>query len=125
MRATASPSSRHRRRVHRRRRDVACGSDIRLRRAANWPFLFVRVGLAGAAMGATALLPRLIGLSRAADLLYTGRAVGGRGGQRSGLPDNRLVEPSNCSPKRRRWRRAWPRGPTFGHAMTKTMLWQE
>ena len=52
----------------------------------------MRVGLAGADMGACTLLPRLIGLSRAADLLYTGRVVGGEEGERFGFY-NRLVEP--------------------------------
>ena len=57
---------------------MACGADMRVGTVrSKLAFLFVRVGLAGADMGACTLLPRLIGLSRAADLLYTGRIIGG------------------------------------------------
>ena len=72
---------------------IACASDMRFATArSKVAFLFVRVGLAAADMGACTLLPRLIGLSRAADWLYTGRVVGGEEGERAGFY-NRLVEP--------------------------------
>ena len=87
-------------------------------------FLFVRVGLAGADMGACTLLPRLIGLSRAADLLYTGRVVGGEEAERFGFY-NRLVEPDALQGAADALAKELADGPTFGHAMTKTMLWQE
>jgi enoyl-CoA hydratase/carnithine racemase len=104
---------------------IACGSDMRLATArSKLAFLFVRVGLAGADMGACTLLPRLIGLSRAADLLFTGRVVGGEEGERIGF-HNRLVEPEALLDAAAALARDLADGPTFGHMMTKTMLWQE
>ena len=104
---------------------IACGSDMRLSTArSKLAFLFVRVGLAGADMGACTLLPRLIGLSRAADLLYTGRVVGGEEGERFGFY-NRLVDPDKLLEEAHALAQSLADGPTFGHAMTKTMLWQE
>jgi len=104
---------------------IACASDMRVSTArSKLAFLFVRVGLAGADMGACTLLPRLIGLSRAADLLYTGRVVGGEEAERFGFY-NRLVDPDALLSTADTLARELADGPTFGHAMTKTMLWQE
>jgi len=104
---------------------IACGSDIRVATArSKLAFLFVRVGLAGADMGACTLLPRLIGLSRAAELLYTGRVVGGEEAALFGFY-NRLVEPDRLEAEAAALAASLTDGPTFGHAMTKTMLWQE
>ncbi len=104
---------------------IACASDLRYATArSKLAFLFVRVGLAGADMGACTLLPRLIGLSRAADLLYTGRVVGGEEGERFGF-HNRLVEPEKLLEEATAMAASLAEGPTFGHAMTKTMLYQE
>ena len=104
---------------------IACGSDMRIATArSKLAFLFVRVGLAGADMGACTLLPRLIGLSRAADLLYTGRVVGGEEAERFGFY-NRLVEPDALLGAANELANELANGPTFGHMMTKTMLWQE
>jgi enoyl-CoA hydratase/carnithine racemase len=90
---------------------IACGSDLRLATArSKLAFLFVRVGLAGADMGACTLLPRLIGLSRAADLLYTGRVVGGEEAASFGFY-NRLVEPEQLLAEAQALaHRAWPKG---------------
>ncbi len=104
---------------------IACASDMRVSTArSKLAFLFVRVGLAGADMGACTLLPRLIGLSRAADLLYTGRVVGGEEAERFGFY-NRLVDPDAVLATATALARELADGPNFGHAMTKTMLWQE
>jgi enoyl-CoA hydratase/carnithine racemase len=104
---------------------IACASDLRFGTArSKLAFLFVRVGLAGADMGACTLLPRLIGLSRAADLLYTGRVVGGEEAERFGFY-NRLVEPERVLEDATAMAVSLADGPTFGHAMTKTMLFQE
>jgi enoyl-CoA hydratase/carnithine racemase len=104
---------------------IACASDMRVSTArSKLAFLFVRVGLAGADMGACTLLPRLIGLSRAADLLYTGRVVGGEEAERFGFY-NRLVEADAVLSTATALANELADGPNFGHAMTKTMLWQE
>jgi len=104
---------------------IACASDMRVATArSKLAFLFVRVGLAGADMGACTLLPRLIGLSRAADLLYTGRVVGGEEAERFGFW-NRLVDPDAVLSTATALANELADGPNFGHAMTKTMLWQE
>jgi enoyl-CoA hydratase/carnithine racemase len=104
---------------------IACASDLRYATPrSKLAFLFVRVGLAGADMGACTLLPRLIGLSRAADLLYTGRVVDGDEGERIGF-HNRLVAPDQLLAEATAMATSLAEGPTFGHAMTKTMLWQE
>ena len=104
---------------------IACASDMRFATArSKLAFLFVRVGLAAADMGACTLLPRLIGMSRAADWLYTGRVVGGEEGERAGFY-NRLVDPEKVQEEATAMATSLADGPTFGHAMTKTMLWQE
>ncbi len=104
---------------------IACGSDLRFGTArSKVAFLFVRVGLAAADMGACTLLPRLIGMSRAADLLYTGRAMSGEEAERFGFY-NRLVEPEKLLEEATAMASSLADGPTFGHGMTKTMLYQE
>ncbi|EME71822.1 enoyl-CoA hydratase [Paramagnetospirillum caucaseum] len=104
---------------------LGCASDIRLGTArSKVAFLFVRVGLAGADMGACTLLPRLIGLSRAAELLYTGRAMGGEEAERVGYY-NSLHAPEELLDAANKLAHSLANGPTFGHAMTKKMLWQE
>jgi len=104
---------------------LACASDLRFGTArSTLAFLFVRVGLAGADMGACTLLPRLIGLSRAADLLYTGRVVGGEEAEHFGFY-NRLVDPERVLEEATAMAVSLADGPSFAHAMTKTMLFQE
>ena len=87
-------------------------------------FLFTRVGLAGADMGACALLPRVIGQGRAAELLFTGRAMSGAEGLAWGF-FNALHEPAELLSKAQTLATELATGPTFAQGMTKTMLQQE
>lgn len=104
---------------------LAMASDMRLATpAARTAFLFTRVGLAGCDMGACALLPRLIGQGRAAELLYTGRVMSADEGERWGFW-NRLVSAERLREEAIALATSLASGPTFAHAMTKTMLQQE
>ncbi len=104
---------------------LACGSDIRYGTArSKVAFLFVRVGLAGADMGACSLLPRIVGLGRASELLFTGRAVSGEEAERMGFY-TAVVEPDAVLARAKEMARSLADGPTFAHAMTKKMLLQE
>ncbi len=104
---------------------LALASDLRFGTArSKTAFLFVRVGLAGADMGACSLLPRCIGQGRAAELLYTGRALLGEEAYRWGF-FNRLCEPGDVLADAMTLARELAAGPTFAHAMTKKMLHQE
>ncbi|MEM9011682.1 MAG: enoyl-CoA hydratase family protein [Pseudomonadota bacterium] len=99
---------------------LAMASDLRLGTAeAKTAFLFTRVGLAGCDMGACAMLPRIIGQGRAAELLYTGRTMTAEEGERWGF-FNRLVEDVEAEALALAQRIA--AGPTFAHSMTKTQL---
>jgi enoyl-CoA hydratase/carnithine racemase len=104
---------------------LALACDLRLGTAqAKTAFLFTRVGLAGCDMGACTLLPRAIGQGRAAELLYTGRAMSAEEGAAWGF-FNRLVAPEALLDEAQALARALADGPTFAHAMTKKLLHQE
>jgi enoyl-CoA hydratase/carnithine racemase len=104
---------------------IALAADLRLGTpAAKTAFLFTRVGLAGCDMGACAMLPRVIGQGRAAELLFTGRTMSAEDGERWGFY-NRLVAPDQLEPEAIALARSLAQGPTFAHMMTKTMLAQE
>ena len=104
---------------------MALASDLRLGTAqARTAFLFTRVGLAGADMGACALLPRLIGQGRASELLFTGRAMSAEEGLQWGF-FNALHAPEALMGAAQKLAHDLASGPTFAHAMTKTMLHQE
>jgi enoyl-CoA hydratase/carnithine racemase len=104
---------------------LAMASDLRLASTrARTAFLFAKVGLAGCDMGACAMLPRLIGQGRAAELLYTGRAMSAEEGERWGF-FNRLCAPDEVLNEALQLARSLAEGPTFAHAMTKKMLQQE
>ena len=104
---------------------MALAADMRLGTAqARTAFLFTRVGLAGADMGACALLPRLIGQGRASELLFTGRAMDAQEGLQWGF-FNALLEPQDLLGHAQKLAQELASGPTFAHGMTKTMLHQE
>jgi enoyl-CoA hydratase/carnithine racemase len=104
---------------------IALYSDLRLGTpVAKAAFLFTRVGLAGCDMGACAMLPRVIGQGRAAELLYSGRTMTAEEGERWGFY-NRIVAPDKLEAEAIAMAQALAAGPGFGHMMTKTMLNQE
>jgi len=104
---------------------LALASDLRLGTPrTQTAFLFSRVGLAGADMGACALLPRMIGQGRASELLFTGRAMKAQEGLAWGF-FNALHEPEALHAAAEHCARELAHGPTFAHGMTKTMLHQE
>ena len=104
---------------------MALAADMRLGTPrAKTAFLFTRVGLAGADMGACALLPRLIGQGRASELLFTGRAMSADEGLQWGF-FNALHAPEEVLSAAQALAQKLASGPTFAHAMTKTMLHQE
>jgi len=104
---------------------IAMAADLRLGTArSKTAFLFTRVGLAGCDMGACAILPRIIGQGRAAELLYTGRAITGDEGLAWGF-FNRLTAPEALLQEALGLAASLAEGPTFAHAMTKKMLHME
>jgi enoyl-CoA hydratase/carnithine racemase len=99
---------------------LAMASDLRLAApSARTAFLFSRVGLSGADMGACAILPRIIGHGRAAELLFTGRSMSAEEGLAWGfwnrLSDDVLADALALA-------RELATGPTFAHAVTKRQL---
>jgi enoyl-CoA hydratase/carnithine racemase len=101
---------------------IAMAADIRFGTArAKTAFLFTRVGLAGCDMGACAIVPRIIGQGRAAELLYTGRAMTADEGERWGW-FNRLCAPEALLEDSLAFAAGLASGPTFAHAMTKNQL---
>lgn len=103
---------------------IAMASDIRIGApGARVAFLFTRVGLAGCDMGACAILPRIIGQGRAAELLYTGRFMSAAEGERWGFYHS-LSSPGSLLAAAKNLAGQLLKGPTFAHGITKTMLRQ-
>ena len=101
---------------------LAMASDLRLATPeAKTAFLFTRVGLAGADMGACGILPRIIGQGRAAELLYTGRAISAADGMAWGFY-NALHASPDLEREAIALARSLADGPWFAHGMTKTMM---
>jgi enoyl-CoA hydratase/carnithine racemase len=104
---------------------IALASDLRIgTEQARTAFLFSRVGLAGADMGACTLLPRMIGQGRASELLYTGRAMTAQEGLNWGF-FNSLQPSASVLESAQNLARQLAEGPTFANGVTKTLLHQE
>lgn len=104
---------------------IAMASDMRLAASGvKVAFLFNKVGLGGCDMGACAILPRIIGQSRASELLFTGRFMTAEEGERWGF-FSRIVTPEQVLPQAQLLAKQVAEGPTFGNTMTKRMLAME
>jgi enoyl-CoA hydratase/carnithine racemase len=104
---------------------LAMAADLRYGTArSKVAFLFTRVGLSGSDMGACAMLPRIIGQGRAAELLYTGRVMEGAEAERWGFY-NKLSPPETLLAEATAMAESLAAGPSFAHGMTKRMLHQE
>jgi enoyl-CoA hydratase/carnithine racemase len=104
---------------------IALAADFRMAvPQASLAFLFTKVGLAGADMGAAYLLPRVVGLARATELLFLGDKIAADEALRIGLV-NRVVEPESLMREARALAQRLAAGPTFALGITKTLLNQE
>ena len=104
---------------------IALACDLRVAATtAKIAFLFTRVGLAGADMGAGFLLPKVIGLSKATELLYTGDFISAAEAERIGLY-NKVVEVGELEAETARWAERLAAGPGFALGMTKAALNRE
>jgi enoyl-CoA hydratase/carnithine racemase len=101
---------------------IAMASDLRIATPnAQTTFLFNRVGLAGCDMGACAILPRIVGQGRAAELLYTGRSMTAQEGEQWGF-FNKIVAPDALEREALALAKRIANGPTFANSITKTQL---
>ncbi len=105
---------------------IACASDMRIAAAtARFGFIFPAVGLSGADMGVTYLLPRIVGLGHASELLFFGEIIGAERALAIGLV-NRVVDDGPAAvAMAQEWALRLAKGPAFAHAMTKQMLESE
>lgn len=104
---------------------IALASDIRIAsEEAKIAFLFVKVGLSGADMGAAYLLPRVVGLAKATELLYTGDFISAQEAKQIGLY-NRVVPGEQLATTTREFAERLAQGPAFAIARTKEMLNRE
>jgi len=104
---------------------IATACDLRIAaKSARFGFIFPKVGLSGADMGASYLLPRIVGRGRAAELLFFGKIVSADEADRMGLV-NRVVDDDACLTEAMKWARELAAGPAFAHTVTKQMLESE
>lgn len=102
---------------------IAIACDFRIAAEdTKFGFIFPRVGLCGADMGATYLLPRIVGLGVASELLFFGEIVGGERSKEIGLVNRLVANKEEAQELAQNWARRLADGPTFAHAMTKKML---
>lgn len=104
---------------------IAAACDLRVvSENARFGFIFPKVGLSGADMGASYLLPRIIGRGRAAELLFFGKIIGSAEADRMGFV-NKVVPQDQVLDEALSWARELSEGPAFAHTMTKQMLESE
>ncbi len=105
---------------------IACASDFRIAAAnARFGFIFPKVGLCGADMGVTYLLPRIVGLGHASELLFFGDIIGAERALEIGLVNRVTPDADACVAMAREWAARLSSGPAFAHAMTKQMIESE
>jgi enoyl-CoA hydratase/carnithine racemase len=104
---------------------IAAACDLRIAaESARFGYIFPKVGLSGADMGASYLLPRIVGRGRAAELLYFGDIIDAATALSMGLV-NRVVPDDQVLALARDWAHRLAQGPAFAHAMTKQMIESE
>lgn len=104
---------------------IALASDFRLMaRSASFAFLFTKVGLAGADMGSAYLLPRLVGLGRATELLILGDKIDADRADRIGLA-TQIVDDADLAATATALARRLADGPALAYSTTKVLLTRE
>jgi len=102
---------------------IACACDLRIAAAdTRIGFIFPQVGLCGADMGASYLLPRIVGLGHASELLFFGEKISADDALRIGLVNRVVADGAAALAMAQDWAGRLARGPAFAHAMTKQML---
>ena len=105
---------------------IACASDLRIAAAgAKFGFVFPKVGLSGADMGVTYLLPRIVGLGHASELLFFGDLIDAERALAIGLVNRVVPTAEECVAMAQSWADRLAKGPAFAHAMTKQMIESE
>jgi enoyl-CoA hydratase/carnithine racemase len=105
---------------------IACASDLRIAaEGARFGFIFPAVGLSGADMGVTYLLPRIVGLGHASELLFFGEIIGAERALAIGLVNRVVADGPAAVAMAQEWALRLAKGPAFAHAMTKQMIESE
>ena len=105
---------------------IACAADFRIAAAnATFGFIFPQVGLCGADMGITYLLPRIVGLGHASELLFFGDKIDAARAHAIGLVHRVVPDGAAAVALATEWAQRLANGPAFAHAMTKQMIESE